>query len=174
MANKSKKANKKSKESAEVEGLKAELADYQSELEQSKDKYLRLFAEFENYKKRTLKERIELLDTAAEDTIKALLPVLDDFERAKKSAEDESTDESFSEGVQLVYHKLSNTMEQLGLKQMDMGDMTFDDQQHDAITHLPVNDPTKDGKIIDIVEPGYLLKGKIIRYAKVVVGKYNP
>ena len=157
----------------EVDSIQAQLEECRSEISNAKDKYLRLFAEFENYKKRTLKERIDLINTASQDTIKAILPVLDDFTRAKKSAEDPTTDESFSEGVALVYTKLFSTVEQLGLKQMDTEDLTFNDEIHDAITHIPVDDPSKDGKIIDIVEPGYTLNGKIIRYAKVVVGKYN-
>ncbi len=170
--NKSKKQTKK-KKSEELEQLRQEFDTCKAELESSKDKYIRLFAEFENYKKRSARERMELINTAAQDTIKALLPVLDDFNRAKRSADDASTEEHFSDGVRLVYNKLLNTVEQLGLKEMDMGDMQFDESYHDAITHVPVDDKSKDGMIIDVIEPGYLLHDKIIRYAKVVVGKYN-
>jgi molecular chaperone GrpE len=136
-----------------------------------KDKFLRLAAEFDNYKKRTLKEKIEMMKTAATDTVSALLPVLDDFDRAKKNADDENSAETFSEGVSLVYQKLYNILKQKGLEPMETTGQPFDPEYHEAITEIPA--PTDDlkGKIVDTVEKGYTLNDKIIRHAKVVVGK---
>lgn len=146
----------------EIETLKAEV-------EEAKDKYLRLFAEFDNFKKRSVKERFELMKTAAQETITSLLPVLDDFDRAKKSAETGA--ESFSEGVQLVYNKLFSTLEQKGLKPMESTGVDFDPEWHEAITDIPAPNEDLKGKVIDTVEKGYTLNEKIIRYAKVVVAK---
>ncbi|MCZ2100888.1 MAG: nucleotide exchange factor GrpE [Chitinophagales bacterium] len=166
--NKSKK-KKETEDMVQDEALTLEINKLKEELDEAKDKYLRLFAEFDNYKKRNTRERFELIKTAAQETMSALLPVLDDFERAKKSAEAGS--ESFSEGVQLVYNKLYTTLHNLGLKVMDTDGVEFDLEFHDAITDIPA--PTEDmkGKIIDTIERGYLLNDKIIRHAKVVVGK---
>ncbi len=146
-----------------------EVVKLNEELEEAKDKYLRLFAEFDNYKRRNTKERFDLMRTAAQETISAILPVLDDFDRAKKSSDNDA--EVFSEGIQLVYQKLYSILENLGLKAMDSNGMDFDMEYHDAITDIPA--PTEDlkGKIIDTIEKGYILNDKIIRHAKVVVGK---
>jgi molecular chaperone GrpE len=135
------------------------------------DKYLRLFAEFENYKKRTIKERMELVRNAAQETIVDLLPVLDDFDRAKKNAEDEATEEHFSEGVELVYNKLYKVLRQKGLKEMETNEKEFDAELHEAVSEIPAPSEKMKGKIIDTVEKGYYLNDKIIRHAKVVVGK---
>jgi molecular chaperone GrpE len=146
-----------------------EVVKLNEELEEAKDKYLRLFAEFDNYKRRNTKERFDLMRTAAQETISAILPVLDDFDRAKKNSDNGV--EVFSEGIQLVYQKLYSILENLGLKAMDSNGMDFDMEYHDAITDIPA--PTEDlkGKIIDTIEKGYILNDKIIRHAKVVVGK---
>lgn len=151
------------------ESLNLEVVKLNEELEEAKDKYLRLFAEFDNYKRRNTKERFDLMRTAAQETISAILPVLDDFDRAKKSSDNGG--EVFSEGMQLVYQKLYSVLENLGLKAMDSDGMDFDMEYHDAITDIPA--PTEDlkGKIIDTIEKGYILNDKIIRHAKVVVGK---
>ncbi|MEZ4909824.1 MAG: nucleotide exchange factor GrpE [Saprospiraceae bacterium] len=149
--------------------LEKELETLKIELDESKDKYLRLFAEFDNYKKRTIKERFELMKSAAQETITALLPILDDFDRAKKSADDGK--ESFSDGVQIVYNKLFSTLENKGLKKMETNGQSFDPEAHEAITDLPAPDPSQKGIIVDTIETGYTLNDKIIRYAKVVV--YN-
>ncbi|HRO09819.1 MAG TPA: nucleotide exchange factor GrpE [Saprospiraceae bacterium] len=153
----------------QIETLETEVAKLNEELGESKDKYLRLFAEFDNFKKRNAKERLDLIKTAAQETIQAILPVLDDFDRAKKSAE--AGTEVFSEGVQLVYHKLHTILENLGLKGMDTDGVEFNMDLHEAITDIPA--PTEDmkGKVIDTITKGYYLNDKIIRYAKVVVGK---
>ncbi len=135
-----------------------------------KEKNLRLLAEFENYKKRTMRERLELLNSASKDLIVSLLPVLDDFERAKKHAE-ESSDEHFSEGVRLVYNRLNNILQSSGLKSMESQGEIFDAELHEAITEVPAPNESMKGKIIDVIEKGYLLNDKIIRHAKVVVGK---
>jgi molecular chaperone GrpE len=149
--------------------LMKEIEQLKAELEESKDKYLRLFAEFDNFKKRSIKERFELLKTAAQETITALLPILDDFDRAKKSAD--SGNEVFSEGVQLVYQKLYSTLEYKGLKSMDSNGADFDPEWHEAVTDIPAASEDMKGKIIDTIEKGYVLNEKIIRYAKVVVAK---
>lgn len=144
----------------------------EGELKQEKDKFLRLFAEFENYKRRTAKERIELFSTASEGVMKTLLPVLDDFERALMHIEDDKEAEELRKGVLLIYQKLIKTLEQKGLKLMEVnkGDV-FNADNHEAITQIPA--PTEDmkGKIIDIVEKGYLLGEKVIRFPKVVIGQ---
>ncbi len=165
-----KKAKKKKDADQSVDtALQQELETLKLELDESKDKYLRLFAEFDNFKKRSVKERFELMKTAAQETLTALLPILDDFDRAKKSADTGA--ESFSEGVALVYQKLFSTLEHKGLKAMESTGVDFDPEFHEAITDIPA--PTEDmkGKVIDTIEKGYTLNDKIIRYAKVVVAK---
>ena len=137
----------------------------------SKDKYLRLFAEFDNFKKRNIKERLELIRSASRETIENILPVLDDFDRAKKSAEDETNAEQFSEGVQLVYHKIYQVLENKGLKSMETNGQAFDPEFHEAISEIPAPNAEMKGKIIDTIEKGYFLNDVIIRHAKVVVGR---
>jgi len=151
-------------ETGEREALKKDYQDL-------KDKYLRLYAEFDNYKKRTIREKVDLMNTAARDTITALLPVLDDFDRAKKIAEDESTAETFSEGVRLVYNKLYNILEQKGLEPMESDGEPFDPELHEAFTEIPAPSEEMKGRVVDTIEKGFKLKDKIIRHAKVVVGK---
>lgn len=141
------------------------------EIQELKDKYLRLFAEFDNYKKRTIKEKLDLMKTAAQDTMAALLPVLDDFDRAKKNAEDENSTEVFSEGVNLVYNKLYAVLKQKGLEPMETNGEVFDPELHESITEIPAPSDELKGKIVDTIEKGYVLKDKIIRHAKVVIGK---
>jgi molecular chaperone GrpE len=160
---------KKDKNTEKEIVLQQELETIQAELEESKDKYLRLFAEFDNFKKRSVNERFELMKNAAQETLTALLPVLDDFDRAKKSAD--NGNETFSEGVQLVYQKLYSILEHKGLKSMDSTGTDFDPEWHEAITDIPAPSEEMKGKVIDTVEKGYVLNDKIIRYAKVVVAK---
>ncbi|NNE26819.1 MAG: nucleotide exchange factor GrpE [Saprospiraceae bacterium] len=171
---KAKKSTKKTSETQEdiaVQDASAEIEQLQIELGEAKDKYLRLFAEFENFKKRNTKERLELIKTAAQDTLNAILPVLDDFDRAKKSAEDENTEEVFPEGVELVYQKIYSVLKGRGLQAMETTGETFDPEVHEAITEIPAPTQEMKGKIIDTVEKGYYLNDKIIRFPKVVVGK---
>lgn len=138
---------------------------------EQKEKNLRLLAEFENYKKRTMRERLELLNSASKDVIFALLPVLDDFDRAKRHAEEEGSEENFSEGVRLVYNRLYNVLQSLGLKPMESKGEIFDPELHEAITEIPAPDENMKGKVLEVIETGYMLNDKIIRHAKVVVGK---
>lgn len=167
---KNKSKPKKGKKNTESK-LKKELEEKTQELAELKDKYLRLFAEFDNYKKRTVREKLELMSTASEDIMAHLLPVLDDFDRAKQSADDENTNEVFSEGVALVYEKLYNLLKAKGLEPMETNGEVFDPEFHDAITEIPAPSNEMKGKVVDTIEKGYKLKEKIIRHAKVVVGK---
>ncbi len=135
-----------------------------------KDRYLRLFAEFENYKRRTSKERIELFKTASHDVMVALLPVLDDFDRALKELE--KSDDALLEGVMLIRNKFFETLKQKGLALIEtQAGATFDADLHEAITQIPAPTQEMKGKIIDVIEKGYMLGEKIIRYPKVVIGQ---
>lgn len=145
------------------EVLKAEATEWQN-------KYLRLYAEFDNFKRRTSKERIELLQVAGKDVIVDLLPVLDDFERAQKSIETATDIEAVKEGVKLVHHKLKNILVQKGLKEMDSLGAEFDADVHEGITNIPAPTADKKGKVLDELEKGYYLNDKVIRFAKVIIG----
>lgn len=134
------------------------------------DKYLRLFAEFDNYKRRTQKERIELLQTAGKDVIVSLLPVLDDFDRAGKAMQTATDINSIKEGVDLVHSKLKNILGQKGLKEIECINAAFDTDYHEAITKIPAPNEDMKGKVMDELEKGYTLNDKVIRFAKVVVG----
>jgi len=144
----------------------------QGQLVGEKDKFMRLFAEFENYKKRTTRERMELFKTAGQDIVVAMLPVLDDFERALAHIEDDKEAEELRKGVLLIYTKLLNTLEQKGLSKIEVkqGD-TFNADDHEAITQIPAPSEDLKGKIIDVVERGYKLGEKVIRFPKVVIGQ---
>ncbi len=141
----------------------------QDELAEAKDKYIRLYSEFENFRRRTSKEKLELIQTASEAVLKNLLPVLDDFERAEKSFKDLGTKEA--EGILLIYNKYKKVLEQTGLKVIDLkaGD-DFNADTQEAITQIPAPQEEWKGKIVDVVEKGYQLQDKVIRFAKVVVG----
>jgi len=141
----------------------------QDELEEQKDKYLRLFAEFDNFKRRTAKERLELIQTAGKDVIVSLLEVLDDCDRAEKQLQESDDMAANKEGILLVFNKLRNILQAKGLKAMNSTGENFDVEKHEAITEIPSKD--KKDKVVDEVEKGYYLNGKIIRFAKVVVGK---
>jgi len=143
----------------------------QEDLNKEKDKFLRLFAEFENYKKRTSKERIDLFRTAGQEVIVALLPIMDDFDRALKEISKSSTDKELFKGVDLISNKFKETLKSKGLQEITTkkGDV-FDAEVHDAITQIPAPDKKLKGKIIDVVEKGFRLGDKIIRHPKVVVG----
>jgi len=150
--------------SATIQGLNEQVSELN-------DRYLRLYSEFDNYRKRTLKEKAELSKYASAEIITRLLPVLDDFERAIK-AYDESSDagKSLKEGVVLIFNKFLSILNQQGLEQMRTAGESFDTDFHEAITNIPAATAAQKGKIVDEVEKGYLLNGKVIRYAKVVVG----
>ncbi|MEJ2584197.1 MAG: nucleotide exchange factor GrpE [Robiginitalea sp.] len=141
-----------------------------SELQKEKDKFLRLFAEFENYKKRTSRERMDLFKTAGQEVISALLPVLDDFDRAEKEIY-RSGDEDLLKGVALIHNKFRDTLRNKGLEEIEVahGD-TFDAEVHEAVTQIPAPEEKFKGKVIDVIEKGYKLGDRIIRHPKVVVG----
>lgn len=141
----------------------------QQELAETKDKFIRLYSEFENYRRRTAKETIEIRINAAENLIKELLPVLDDFERAQKSIESATELAPIKEGITLIFDKLSKTLAAKGLKAMDSKDKIFDAEVHECVTQFDAGEDKK-GLVIDEVEKGYFLNEKVVRYAKVVVG----
>lgn len=184
-ANKHKKASEKKQEDPSVnDSPKKETEDkapkeeklskeeqLSKDLKVQKEKYMRLFAEFENYKRRTGKERLELFKTASQEVMQVMLPVLDDFDRALKEIK-KSEDDSLIEGVELINNKLRETLKSKGLEPMAVtaGD-DFDADIHEAITQIPAPDKSMKGKIVDVVEKGYTLGDKIIRFPKVVTGK---
>lgn len=172
-----KKDSKKEKEVLDKEATKQETKEIsieeqlKLEVKQEKDKFLRLFAEFENYKKRTSKERIELFKTANEDLMTVLLPILDDFDRGLNEIK-KAKDKELLKGMELIKNKLNNTLTQKGLSsiKVEQGE-DFDVELHEAITQIPAPSDDLKGKIIDVVEQGYKLGDKIIRYPKVVIGQ---
>jgi len=153
----------------EVEEVSAE-EKLRAELKEANDKYLRLYAEFDNYKRRTNKERIELLQSAGKDVLVSLLPIADDFDRAIKYMNTSSDLEAVKEGIVLVSSKFKTTLTQKGVKEMESIGTTFDADLHEAITNIPAPSEDMKGKVIDEVEKGYFLNDKVIRFAKVVVG----
>lgn len=157
-------------EGVELEKEVNEVERLNEEVKKEKENFLRLFAEFENYKKRTSRERIELFSTANKELMTALLPILDDFERGLNEME-KSSEGALLEGVKLIYNKFKNTLSQKGLKEVEVtpGD-DFDAEIHEAISQVPTPDKKLKGKIIDVVEKGYKLGDSIIRYPKVVMG----
>jgi molecular chaperone GrpE len=146
------------------------ISDLRNKVDELNDKYLRLFSEFDNYRKRTLKEKIDLSRTASEEVIVSLLTVLDDIERAEKSFEVTDNAEVLKEGIQLVYTKFRNILTQKGLKEMNTLGVLFDTDFHEAITNIPAPSEDQKNKVLDEIEKGYLLNDKVIRYAKVVIG----
>lgn len=148
-----------------------EVASLQKQVDELRDKYLRLVADFDNFRKRNAKERLELIQTASRDVILALLPVLDDSERAEKQMQVTQDIEAIKEGEKLVFNKLRTTLQSRGLKAMETVGTDFNPEFHEAITEVPAPDEKLKGKVLDEVEKGYYLNDKIIRFAKVVVGK---
>jgi len=155
----------------EVQDERSDVEILEDQLQVEKDKYLRLFAEFENFKRRTAKERIELFKTAGEGVLRDMLPVLDDFDRAMVEI-NKSEDEQLTSGVKLIANKLTNTLNSKGLEEFDVraGD-TFNADVHEAITQIPAPSDDMKGKIVDVIEKGYKLGDKIIRFPKVVIGQ---
>lgn len=141
----------------------------QQKISELNDKYLRLSAEFDNYRKRTLKEKMELTKTAGEQVLVGLLPVVDDFERAMAHMGEATDLDALQAGVQLIYNKFFDFLGQKGIREMETANQEFNTDLHEAITKLPAPDPEMKGKILDCVEKGYLLHDKVVRYAKVVV-----
>ena len=164
------------KETKKDKALKKALAEEQLEkaeldLIDLKDRHMRLQAEFDNYRKRTLKERIELMKTANESLLISLLPVVDDFDRANQTLESVEEESPVKEGVKLIYSKFQDFLKQNGIKEIEANGLDFDTDLHEAITKIPA--PTKEmaGKVVDVVQKGYYLNDKVIRFAKVVIGE---
>jgi molecular chaperone GrpE len=154
-----------SKKSSPDKKLK-ELKEKNDELN---DKFLRLYSEFDNYRKRTIKEKIDLQKSASRDLIDDLLPVLDDFERALQAFTEDKADSEVFKGIELIYNKLFNLLSQKGLEPMNSMGTDFNTDYHEAITNIEAGDELK-GKVVDVIQKGYLLNGKVLRFAKVVVG----
>jgi molecular chaperone GrpE len=157
-------------EEEKIDPKDIEIEELKREMDELRDKYVRLYADFDNHRKRTAKEKLEVIQTAGKEVIKDLLPVLDDFERALKAAEKSGSE---TEGIKLIYNKLANNLAAKGLKPMETVGQDFNPDIHEAITEIPAPTPELAGKVVDEVEKGYYLNEKIIRFAKVVVGKQD-
>lgn len=155
----------------EIEILNSQIALSEQKFNESQDKYLRLSAEFDNYRKRTLKEKSDLLKTAGEDTIARILPVLDDFERAMTAMRTSQEIEGVKAGIELIYSKLKETLAQLGIKEIESINLDFNTDLHEAITKIPAPSEELKGKVVDVVQKGYYLHDKILRFSKVVIGE---
>ena len=158
-------------ELSEEEKLQKENEKLSADLEKEKKEYMFLMAEFDNFRKRTLREKSELIKNAAESAFRGLLPIVDDFERALKASEGSEDAASMRQGMELIYKKLVKYMATNGVKEMDPEDLTFDADRHEAISAVPVPDEEHKGKILDTVEKGYTINDKVLRHAKVVVGQ---
>ncbi|MCF2503004.1 nucleotide exchange factor GrpE [Dyadobacter sp. CY107] len=156
--------------SGEASVEKDPIEEARIELAELKDKYIRLYADFENFRRRTAKEKLEMISGASADMVKAILPIVDDFERAKVSFESSTEIDALKEGVDLIYTKLSKTLEAKGLKPMESKGEKFDAELHESIAQFPAPSEDLKGKVIDEIEKGYFLNDKVIRYAKVIVG----
>jgi molecular chaperone GrpE len=147
------------------------LQELQAKYDEINEKYVRLFSEFDNYRRRSIKERAELLKTAGEDVLKEIIPVWDDFERAKKAIQSSENVESEKKGFDLIYQKFIDALKKQGIEEMQCAGLEFNPDLHEAVTEIPAPSEDLKGKIVDVVEKGYFLHGKILKYAKVVVGK---
>jgi molecular chaperone GrpE len=165
-----KKETKKEKETNMIKELENKIAALEETVAKDKDDYLRLMAEFDNYRRRTSQEKIELVSMASVETIKGLLPILDDCERALKVLLESNDSDAAKEGTELIYSKLMGYLKSKGLAVIDAFGQTFDTDLHEAVAQFPVEDEEKKGKVFDVVQTGYTLNGKVIRFAKVVVG----
>lgn len=155
----------------EVDSLESKVEELQAQVEKEKKEYLFLMAEFDNFRKRTLKEKSEIIRNAGENVLKGLLPIMDDFERGIKAAEQSDDSAAMKEGITLIYNKLKKFLAQNGVKEIDPADDTFDTERHEAISVVPVPDESMKGKILNTVEKGYMINDKVLRHAKVVVGQ---
>lgn len=158
-------------ETKETKETISETEQLKLDIEEQKGKFIRLYAEFDNFKRRNAKERFELIQTAGRDVIQSMLEVMDDCDRAEKQLQTSEDLQQIKHGIQLVFTKLRNTLNAKGVKEMKSIGEEFNPDVHEAITEIPVNDPAMIGKVVDEVEKGYTLNEKIIRYSKVVVGK---
>jgi molecular chaperone GrpE len=148
--------------------LTQEIESLKEKVKEQEDKYLRLYAEFENFRRRNAKERLELIQNASEDLIVSLLPVIDDFARSLKASE--SNMDGLKQGVELVHRKFNSILQQKGLEKLEAINKEFDAELHEAVTQIPVQDDNQKGKIVDVIEDGYTLNQKVIRFAKVIIG----
>ncbi|MBQ6939578.1 MAG: nucleotide exchange factor GrpE [Muribaculaceae bacterium] len=155
----------------ETAKLTAEVDDLKAQIEKQKDDYLRLMAEFDNYRRRTLREKADLIKTGGESCMKAILPVIDDIERAMQAVENSNDIESLKTGVELIYNKFRAYLEQNGVKEMETDGVEFDADKHEAIAQIPAPTPEQKGKIIDCTQKGYTLNDVVIRFPKVVVAQ---
>ena len=158
------------KEKAKIEELEKKVAELEEKTAKDRDDYIRLMAEFDNYRRRTSQEKLELVSMASMETIKGLLPVLDDCERALKVLLESNDSDAAKEGTELIYSKLMSYLKTKGLAVIEAVGKDFDTDLHEAVAQFPVQDETQKGKVFDVVQTGYTLNGKVIRFAKVVVG----
>lgn len=161
---------KGSKDKAKIEELEKKVAELEDKVSKDKDDYIRLMAEFDNFRRRTSQEKLELISMASTDTIKGMLPVLDDCERALAVLKDSDDSDAAKEGTELIYHKLMAYLQSKGLAVIEARNQVFDTDLHEAVAQFPVPEEEMKGKVFDVVQTGYTLNGKVIRFAKVVVG----
>ena len=161
---------KGSKDKAKIEELEKKVAELEGKVAKDKDDYIRLMAEFDNFRRRTSQEKIELISMASTETIKGMLPVLDDCERALAVLKESNDSDAAKEGTELIYHKLMAYLQSKGLAVIEAKNQVFDTDLHEAVAQFPVQDEEMKGKVFDVVQTGYTLNGKVIRFAKVVVG----
>lgn len=167
---KKKSSSKKEEKKVKTEELEAKIAQLEETVAKDKDDYLRLMAEFDNFRRRTSQEKLELVSTASRETIKGLLPVLDDCERALKVLLESNDSDAAKEGTELIYSKLMGYLKTKGLAVIEALGQPFDTDLHEAVAQFPVQEDENKGKVFDVVQTGYTLNGKVIRFAKVVVG----
>lgn len=173
--------NNAAAETNDTENMAAETDESQSsgdateqlmmQVKEWQEKYVRLSADFDNFRKRTMREKMELIKTASEDTLVSILPVIDDFERAIKAMENATEIIAVKDGVELIYNKFNDTLSQKGLKAIDAQNQEFNTDLHEAITKIPAPDESLKGKVVDVIQKGYMLHDKVVRFAKVVVGE---
>lgn len=164
------KKDKKDKSKEQIAELEKKVAEMEAKAAKDKDDYIRLMAEFDNYRRRTAQEKLEIVSMASVETIKGLLPVLDDCERALLVLKDSDDSDAAKEGTELIYNKLMTYLKSKGLAVIEALGQTFDTDLHEAVAQFPVQEEEKKGKVFDVVQTGYTLNGKVIRFAKVVVG----
>ena len=162
-------SDKKSKRFKIRHAAEKALEEEKAKYAELNDKYLRLFSEFDNHRKRTAKEKLDLMATASENVIKDILPVLDDFERALQNME-KNGNEADLQGVTLIFNKLKDTLKKKGLEEIEAMNAEFNTDEHEALTMIPASEEDKKGKVLDVIQKGYKLNGKVIRFARVVVG----
>ena len=161
---------KKDKNKIRIEELEKKVEECENKIAKDRDDYIRLMAEFDNFRRRTAQEKLDIVSMASTETIKGLLPVLDDCERALEVLRQSNDSEAAKEGTELIYHKLLAYLQSKGLAIIEAKGQTFDTDVHEAVAQFPVQDEEQKGKVFDVVQTGYTLNGKVIRFAKVVVG----